>query len=77
MKKVTVCMVVILCVGVLAFSGWQAPAEAQGKTYLFKYHNSQTPKHPRTKSMFLFKDILEQASNTPEFSGRKPRYWTW
>ena len=35
--------------------------------------------------MFLFKDILEQASNgrikveiyTPEFSGRKPRYWIW
>ena len=63
MKKFTLCVVIFLCIGVFVFSGWQGEAEAKGKTYLFKYHNSQTPKHPRTKSMFLFKDIVEQASN--------------
>ena len=63
MKKLSLCLVVFLCVGALAFSGWQGEVEAKEKTYLFKYHNSQSPKHPRTKSMFLFKDIIEQASN--------------
>ncbi len=63
MKKLLLCLTVFLVVGGVVLSGWQAPAEAKGKTYIFKYHNSQTPKHPRTMSMFLFKDIVEQASN--------------
>lgn len=63
MKKLSLCLLVLLCVGGLVFSGWQEQVEAKEKVYLFKYANTQSPKHPRTKSMFFFKDILEQASN--------------
>ena len=31
-------------------------------TYLFKYSNSQTDNHPRSKSMVFFKDLVEGAS---------------
>ena len=30
--------------------------------YLFKYSNSQSDSHPRSKSMFFFKDLVEGAS---------------
>ena len=31
--------------------------------YTFKYANTQSPNHPRSKSMELFKEQLEKASN--------------
>jgi tripartite ATP-independent transporter DctP family solute receptor len=38
-------------------------AETKGKVYLFKYANTQSPNHPRSKSMEFFKEQLEKASN--------------
>jgi tripartite ATP-independent transporter DctP family solute receptor len=35
---------------------------AQADEYLFKYSNSQSDTHPRTLSMFFFKDLVESAS---------------
>jgi len=35
----------------------------EGKVYIFKYANAQSPNHPRSKSMVLFKEQLEKASN--------------
>lgn len=36
--------------------------EADAATYLFKYSNSQTDTHPRSISMYFFKDLVEGAS---------------
>ncbi|MBN2719926.1 MAG: TRAP transporter substrate-binding protein [Proteobacteria bacterium] len=44
--------------GLLLMPG-QAPAAEQ---YLFKYSNSQTDSHPRSVSMYFFKDLVEEAS---------------
>jgi TRAP-type C4-dicarboxylate transport system substrate-binding protein len=63
MKKLSLGLFVILCVGSLLFSGWQMEADAKEQVSLFKYANTQSPNHPRTKSMFFFKDHLEKASN--------------
>jgi tripartite ATP-independent transporter DctP family solute receptor len=63
MKKLSLFLFVFLCVGSLLFSGWHAEADAKEQVSLFKYANTQSPKHPRTKSMFFFKDHLEKASN--------------
>jgi tripartite ATP-independent transporter DctP family solute receptor len=35
----------------------------EGEVYLFKYANTQSPNHPRSKSMEFFKEQLEKASN--------------
>ena len=35
---------------------------AQAKAYLFKYSNSQSDTHPRSVSMYFFKDLVESAS---------------
>ena len=60
MKKCLVMMCALLMVVGLSLA-WQGQAAA-ADTYLFKYSNSQTDTHPRTKSMFFFKDLVEQAS---------------
>ena len=41
----------------------QEPMEAEEEVYLFKYANTQSPNHPRSKSMEFFKEQLEKASN--------------
>jgi C4-dicarboxylate-binding protein DctP len=60
MKKLTV----ILFVTVLAVSFLLAvgPGKALAKTYVFKYANTQSENHPRSKSMVFFKNTLEKAS---------------
>ena len=37
-------------------------ASAADKEFLFKYSNSQSDTHPRTKSMVFFKNLVEEAS---------------
>jgi tripartite ATP-independent transporter DctP family solute receptor len=61
MKKLSIFVIAFLVAGSLLLYGWQAKAEA--KEILFKYANTQSPQHPRTKSMFFFKDLVEKASN--------------
>jgi tripartite ATP-independent transporter DctP family solute receptor len=61
MKK----FLVLACSLMLALSlavAWQGQSIAAEKTYLFKYSNSQSDTHPRTLSMFFFKDLVEGAS---------------
>jgi len=48
----------VLCV-VIGVTQVQAIAQE----YVFKYSNSQSDTHPRSKSMFLFKDKLEKATD--------------
>ena len=36
---------------------------SEDKVYVFKYSNSQSDTHPRSKSMFLFKDDLEERTD--------------
>jgi C4-dicarboxylate-binding protein DctP len=50
--------VALAAVGCLVFGGAAFAAD----TYSFKYSNSQSDTHPRSKSMFFFKDLLEGAS---------------
>ena len=60
MKKLTL----ILFVTVLAVSFLLAvgPGKALAKTFVFKYANTQSENHPRSKSMVFFKNTLEKAS---------------
>lgn len=63
MKRLSI--VLLLCVVVAAF-GWAsgAPEEASDEeVYVFKYSNSQSENHPRSKSMVRFKEELEAASD--------------
>ena len=63
MKRLLVML--LLCVVAIAF-GWAsgAPEEAaEEETYVFKYSNSQSENHPRSKSMVRFKEELEAASD--------------
>jgi len=54
-------IVIMLAVSLLIAFG---PGAVLAKdTYVFKYANSQSENHPRSKSMFFFKDMLESASN--------------
>ena len=56
MKKLIVILIFTLAL-VLAVGQAQAAGE-----YLFKYSNSQTDTHPRSVSMYFFKDLVEGAS---------------
>ncbi|MEJ2095755.1 MAG: TRAP transporter substrate-binding protein [Deltaproteobacteria bacterium] len=59
MKKIIVGGLFALAALVLLFS--PGPAKAAGE-YLFKYSNSQSDTHPRSVSMYFFKDLVEEAS---------------
>lgn len=59
MKKYLGVGLVVLVTAVLMLS--PAQSEAAGE-YLFKYSNSQSDTHPRSVSMYFFKDLLEEAS---------------
>jgi C4-dicarboxylate-binding protein DctP len=64
MKK----LVLVLALLVLSLSFVIAEGQTEGaaeaeKVYAFKYANTQSPNHPRSKSMELFKEQLEKASN--------------
>ncbi len=61
MKKLTLNLfVTVLAVSLLLTVG---PSTALAKTYVFKYANTQSDTHPRSKSMVFFKNTLEKASN--------------
>ena len=66
MKRIIACLIaVVLLAGAVFAEGQQETAggdEAQ-KTYVFKYAHTQSPNHPRSKSMDFFKEQLEKASN--------------
>jgi tripartite ATP-independent transporter DctP family solute receptor len=58
MKKLVASLLVILC-ATLIFAEGQAVAQ----DYVFKYANTQSDTHPRSKSMMLFKEKLEGATD--------------
>ena len=61
MKKVTAfVLVVMVSIAVLMAGG---AGTVWAKTYVFKYANTQSENHPRSKSMVFFKNTLEKASN--------------
>ena len=61
MKKLTLILfVTVLAVSLLLTLG---PRTVLAKTYVFKYANTQSDTHPRSKSMVFFKNTLEKASN--------------
>ena len=60
MKKTGVGLLAVMVAVALLFSGGLDSVLA--KTYLFKYANTQTENHPRSKSMVFFKNMLEKAS---------------
>jgi len=59
MKKIAVVVFFALAALVLVLSTGQAKAAGE---YLFKYSNSQSDTHPRSVSMYFFKDLVEEAS---------------
>jgi tripartite ATP-independent transporter DctP family solute receptor len=59
-KLMTICFVMVLATSFLLVAG---PGTSSAKDYLFKYANTQSENHPRSKSMVFFKDILEKATN--------------
>ena len=63
MKKALVLLMVLLVF--LSFLTCKKKEEAavEEQVYLFKYANTQSPNHPRSKSMELFKEQLEKASS--------------
>jgi tripartite ATP-independent transporter DctP family solute receptor len=64
MKKLMLVSALLLCSVALVLAEGQRDTGAEaGKVYLFKYANTQTANHPRSKSMELFKEQLEKASN--------------
>ena len=60
MRKLTVILVVIVVAASFMFAG--GPSTALAKTYVFKYANTQSEHHPRSKSMVFFKNTLEKAT---------------
>lgn len=61
MKKLTLILfVAVMAVSLLLTVG---SSTALAKTYVFKYANTQSDTHPRSKSMVFFKNTLEKASN--------------
>ncbi|HOO90542.1 MAG TPA: TRAP transporter substrate-binding protein [Syntrophales bacterium] len=61
MKKLTVILfTAVLGMYLLLAIG---PTAALAKSYVFKYANTQSDMHPRSKSMVFFKNTLEKASN--------------
>ena len=65
MKKIVLCsFVLLLTFGLIFAEGSKESTDNSGvKTYVFKYSNSQSDSHPRSQSMFFFKEKLEKASN--------------
>jgi len=61
MKKLML-VLVLLVVG-LSLVLAEPQSEGAEEVYTFKYANTQSPNHPRSKSMELFKEQLEKASN--------------
>ena len=51
----------LIALAALALTLSSGQAQAAGE-YLFKYSNSQTDTHPRSVSMYFFKDLVEEAS---------------
>ena len=60
MRKSTKILSVIVLAAFILFAG--SAGTALAKTYIFKYANTQSDNHPRSKSMVFFKNILEKAS---------------
>lgn len=56
----------LIMVGLFAIAALSlalSPGQAQAaEEYLFKYSNSQTDTHPRSISMFFFRDLVQEAS---------------
>jgi TRAP-type C4-dicarboxylate transport system substrate-binding protein len=61
MKKLM--LVLALLVVSLSLVMAEGQSDTAGKVYTFKYANTQSPNHPRSQSMELFKEQLEKASN--------------
>lgn len=59
MKKFMVFGLFALAALALTLSTGQAQAAGE---FVFKYHNSQSDTHPRSVSMYYFKDLVEEAS---------------
>ena len=57
MKKCLVCAVAMICTVLMVAQG-----QAMAEEFVFKYSNSQSDNHPRSKSMVFFKEKLEEAS---------------
>lgn len=62
-KLVSVVVLLVLTLSFVVAEGQPEGAGQPGKVYTFKYANTQSPDHPRSKSMQLFKEQLEKASN--------------
>lgn len=61
MKRLTtVLFVIVLAASFLLVAG---PGTSSAKDYVFKYANTQSENHPRSKSMVFFKNTLEKATN--------------
>jgi C4-dicarboxylate-binding protein DctP len=64
MKKILLILFVLLFAATMGFSAGEQESTSGGdEVYVFKYANSQSDTHPRSQSMFFFKEQLEGASN--------------
>jgi tripartite ATP-independent transporter DctP family solute receptor len=66
LKKFMLIAALFVCMTGMAFAAGQQDAagtETGSETYVFKYAHTQSPNHPRSKSMEFFKEQLEEASN--------------
>jgi tripartite ATP-independent transporter DctP family solute receptor len=61
MKKLTLILFVTVLGAYLLLAA--GPSAVFAETYVFKYANTQSDNHPRSKSMVFFKNMLEKASN--------------
>jgi tripartite ATP-independent transporter DctP family solute receptor len=59
-KRVPLLIVIGLAATLLLVAG---PATSAADEYLFKYANTQSDNHPRSKSMVFFKNTIEKATN--------------
>lgn len=63
MKKLLTVLTLIVMTASFAFAnGTAEEGAAQDQVYVFKYAHTQSPEHPRSKSMEFFKEQLEKAS---------------
>lgn len=62
-KLVSVLVLLVLSLSFVVAEGQSEGGAQATKVYTFKYANTQSPDHPRSKSMELFKEQLEKASN--------------
>lgn len=66
MKKlfaILVCAMLLTGIVCAGGQGEEEAAEPEAMTYVFKYANTQSAEHPRSKSMEYFKEQLETLSN--------------